>query len=58
MTDQAGKIGPTIGPADAARRDFLLTAAGALTAVGALATAWPFINFLNPAADVLAAGAP
>lgn len=59
MTDQAAKFGPVdTGPPDAGRRDFLLTAAGAITAVGAIATAWPFINSLNPAADVLAAGAP
>lgn len=40
------------------RRDFLFVAAGAMATVGAIATLWPFINSLNPAADVLAAGAP
>ena len=40
------------------RREFLFVASGALTAVGAIATAWPFINNLNPAADTIAAGAP
>jgi ubiquinol-cytochrome c reductase iron-sulfur subunit len=54
MTDHASRP----DPADPSRRDFLFTAAGAMTAVGAIATAWPFVNSLNPAADVLAAGAP
>ncbi len=36
------------------RRDFIFLAAGALGAVGAAATAWPFINSMNPSADVLA----
>ena len=36
------------------RRDFLVLAAGALGAVGALAVAVPFINSMNPSADVLA----
>jgi len=39
---------------DPTRRDFLMVATGALAAVGAIATAWPFINNLNPAADTLA----
>jgi len=41
-------------PADPTRRDFLMVATGALAAVGGIATAWPFINNLNPAADTLA----
>jgi ubiquinol-cytochrome c reductase iron-sulfur subunit len=36
------------------RRDFLFLAAGAMGAVGAAAVAWPLIDTLNPAADVLA----
>jgi ubiquinol-cytochrome c reductase iron-sulfur subunit len=39
---------------DPSRRDFLFVASGAMAAVGAIATAWPFINNLNPAADTLA----
>src|ERR1700760_286259 len=39
---------------DPTRRDFLFVATGAMAAVGAIATAWPFINNLNPAADTLA----
>jgi ubiquinol-cytochrome c reductase iron-sulfur subunit len=42
------------GHGDPTRRDFLMVATGALGAVGAAATAWPFINNLNPAADTLA----
>jgi ubiquinol-cytochrome c reductase iron-sulfur subunit len=41
-----------------ARRDFLHVATGALVAVGLLVAAWPFIDQMNPGADVLSAGAP
>jgi ubiquinol-cytochrome c reductase iron-sulfur subunit len=40
------------------RRDFLFVATGAVTAVGAVATAWPFISQMNPDASTIAAGAP
>jgi ubiquinol-cytochrome c reductase iron-sulfur subunit len=43
---------------EVARRDFLLLVTGAITAVGAVSTLWPFIDSLEPAADTLAAGAP
>lgn len=36
------------------RRDFLYLSAGAMGVVGAAAVAWPLINSMNPAADVLA----
>ena len=36
------------------RRDFLLLSAGAVGAIGAACTAWPFIDSLNPAKDTLA----
>ena len=36
------------------RRDFLYLTAGALGAVGVAAVAWPIIDSMNPAADVLA----
>lgn len=45
---------PAGGHSDPTRRDFLMVATGALAGVGAAATAWPFINNLNPAADTLA----
>jgi ubiquinol-cytochrome c reductase iron-sulfur subunit len=47
-------------PADAhggdgeTRRDFIFIAAGSVAAVGATATAWPFIDQMNPAADTRA----
>jgi len=45
---------PAAGHGDPTRRDFLMVATGALAGIGAIATAWPFINNLNPAADTLA----
>jgi ubiquinol-cytochrome c reductase iron-sulfur subunit len=45
---------PADAHGDPTRRDFLMVATGALAGVGAIATAWPFINNLNPAADTLA----
>ncbi len=36
------------------RRDFLYLATGALGAAGAAAAAWPFVDQMNPSADVLA----
>jgi ubiquinol-cytochrome c reductase iron-sulfur subunit len=36
------------------RRDFMMLTAGGLAAVGACSAAWPFINSMNPSADVLA----
>lgn len=36
------------------RRDFMVLTASALAGVGAAAAAWPFIDSLNPSADVLA----
>lgn len=36
------------------RRDFLLLTTGALGAIGVTYFAWPFIDSMNPAADVLA----
>jgi ubiquinol-cytochrome c reductase iron-sulfur subunit len=36
------------------RRDFLLLATGAVGAMGAISAIWPFIDQMNPSADVLA----
>ena len=44
--------------ATAPRRDFLYIATGSVAAVGAACAAWPFIDQMNPSADVLAAGGP
>jgi ubiquinol-cytochrome c reductase iron-sulfur subunit len=41
-------------PAETTRRDFMLLTASALAGVGVASAAWPFINSMNPAADVLA----
>ena len=43
---------------DATRRDFLYLTVGAFGVVGGAVAIWPFINSMNPSADVLAAGAP
>jgi ubiquinol-cytochrome c reductase iron-sulfur subunit len=40
--------------AESTRRDFLYIATAAMSAVGAAATVWPFINQMNPDASVLA----
>jgi ubiquinol-cytochrome c reductase iron-sulfur subunit len=46
------------GPVDAGdgvrRRDFIYVATGAFAGVGAATVAWPFINQMNPSADVRA----
>ena len=36
------------------RRDFLYLTTGAVAAVGGALALWPFINSMNPSADVLA----
>ena len=41
-----------------ARRDFLYVATGAFIGLGTVMAAWPFIDQMNPGADVLSAGAP
>ncbi len=40
------------------RRDFLFIATGALAGVGGALTLWPLVDQMEPAANVLAAGAP
>lgn len=42
------------GPDNQSKRDFLILATGALGAIGVASFAWPFVNSMNPAADVLA----
>ncbi|MDE3016086.1 MAG: ubiquinol-cytochrome c reductase iron-sulfur subunit [Pseudomonadota bacterium] len=41
-------------PTATTRRDFMMLTAAGLTGIGVGAAAWPFINSMNPAADVLA----
>ena len=50
MAESAAK---TEGP-DESRRDFLYLATATLGAVGAAAALWPFIDSMNPAADIRA----
>lgn len=45
-------------PDGATRRDFLSLVAKAATAIGVASVAWALIDYMNPSADVLAAGAP
>ncbi|MBI4183856.1 MAG: ubiquinol-cytochrome c reductase iron-sulfur subunit [Proteobacteria bacterium] len=42
---------------ETSRRDFLYLATGTALAAGAALAAWPFIDFMNPSADVLALSA-
>ena len=51
---QAKHIEPHEAGTDVSRRDFLLIATGAFTAVGVAAAAWPFIAQMNPDASALA----
>ncbi len=39
---------------DASKRDFIVLAANGVAAAGAAAFAWPFVDSMNPSADVLA----
>src|SRR5690348_6823773 len=60
-TTTAGHITGPHRPAHApegTRRDFLGLVTGAATALGTAAIAWTLIDSMNPAADVIAAGAP
>jgi ubiquinol-cytochrome c reductase iron-sulfur subunit len=46
------------GEHDETRRDFLTLAASAISGIGAACAVWPLVSSMNPAQDVLAAGAP
>ena len=52
----AGEKAATSPPAT--RREFLFLATAATTAIGVASLAWPFIDQMNPSADVIAAGGP
>ncbi|MEQ8388655.1 MAG: ubiquinol-cytochrome c reductase iron-sulfur subunit [Alphaproteobacteria bacterium] len=54
MADQANPAGDAPGGEDQTRRDFLTLTATAFGVAGAVAVAWPFVDSMNPAADVLA----
>ncbi|MGH7152363.1 MAG: ubiquinol-cytochrome c reductase iron-sulfur subunit [Acetobacteraceae bacterium] len=51
-------MAPQDGPEDGTRRDFLGLVTGGFTAIGVIAVAWALVDSMNPAADVIAAGAP
>ena len=53
MTDATISTPDTSGEGET-RRDFLMMATGAMSAVGTALAVWPFIDSMNPAADVLA----
>jgi ubiquinol-cytochrome c reductase iron-sulfur subunit len=56
MADSLAQMAPQHGaPQDGeTRRDFLTLVTGSFVAVGVGALAWPFVNSMNPARDVLA----
>jgi ubiquinol-cytochrome c reductase iron-sulfur subunit len=53
MSDTAQAAAPSHQDGET-RRDFLLLTASAVGVVGAACAVWPFINSMNPSADVLA----
>lgn len=54
MADTLAQHGSLPAQQQGTRRDFLKLVTGAFTAVGVGAIAWPFIDSMNPARDVLA----
>ncbi len=58
MASEAAPLEPQTTEAEADRRDFILILTGAMAAGGAAAVAWPLIDQMEPASDVLAAGSP
>ena len=55
-TTESGALGQTGGASEGevTRRDFLYLATAGMGAVAAAGAAWPFIDYWNPSADVLA----
>jgi ubiquinol-cytochrome c reductase iron-sulfur subunit len=49
-----GRAGHGSGTGETSRRDFLILATTAVGAIGTASVAWPFIDQMNPSADVLA----
>lgn len=54
MSEKVDNNGRADGGGDAHRRDFLYLATGSVATVGALAATWPFIDSMNPSAEVRA----
>jgi len=57
MNDHMTTTKPEIEAGQEGRRDFIFVAAGAMGAVGAAMFTWPFIDSMNPSADVAAVAA-
>ncbi|MCZ6765144.1 MAG: ubiquinol-cytochrome c reductase iron-sulfur subunit [Alphaproteobacteria bacterium] len=49
-----GSTGASAGNPDGRRRNFLYLTAGGFAAVGGVIAIWPFVDSMNPSADVLA----
>lgn len=58
MADSAHSHTADAHASGGSRRDFLVIAGNALLGVGAACAVWPLVTSMNPARDVLAAGAP
>jgi ubiquinol-cytochrome c reductase iron-sulfur subunit len=53
MTARSATIDPRPPVHEETRRDFLFIATGAVAAIGTATTLWPFVDSMNPSADVL-----
>ena len=53
MSNTTPKKGANKLVQDGSKRDFMIFAANGMAVVGAASAAWPFIDSMNPAADVL-----
>ena len=56
--NREGQVADTAVAAEPTRRDFLILATGAASAVALGAAVWPFVSSLAPDAETVAAGAP
>ena len=54
MADSSAAAVAHHGNPDVTKRDFLKLVTGASAAIGTVAAAWVFIDYMNPSADVLA----
>ena len=50
----ASKADNTAAPKDPIKRDFMVITASSVAGIGGAIAAWPFVNSMSPAADVLA----
>jgi len=54
MADSSAAVVHHTGHPDVTKRDFLKLVTGATAAIGTVAVAWSFIDYMNPSQDVLA----